>query len=56
MFPVFMVANLATGGINISMRTLDADNSTAVVTLIVYLTIVAGFATTLSECGVVLKM
>lgn len=44
MFPVFMVANLATGAINLSMRTLDADTSTAVMILSIYLVVVAGFA------------
>eukprot|EP00752_Nemacystus_decipiens_P016520 g14766.t2 len=49
MFPVFMVANLATGAINISMRTLDADTPTAIALLATYVTFVAGFAVTLAN-------
>ena len=49
MFPVFMVANLATGAINLSMRTLDADTSKAVMILSIYLVVVAGFAVILMD-------
>ncbi|CAM9485213.1 unnamed protein product [Choristocarpus tenellus] len=36
MFMVFVVANLLTGGINLCMRTLDANDSTAMVVLFTY--------------------
>lgn len=51
MFPVFMAANLATGAVNIFMRTLDADNPTAVAVLATYVVCVAGFAVALASSG-----
>lgn len=56
MFPVFMVANLATGAINISMRTLDADRVTSLVILSIYVVLVAGFAVALSNRNLVMKV
>eukprot|EP00903_Cladosiphon_okamuranus_P007892 g7624.t1 len=56
MFPVFMVANLATGVINISMRTLDADSPTAIVILATYVVFVAGFAVILANLGLAIKV
>lgn len=56
MFPVFMVANLSTGAINISMQTLDADTSTAVVILLFYVVFVARFAVTLADHGLTIKV
>lgn len=56
MFPVFMAANLATGAINISMRTLDADIPTAIVILATYVTFVAGFAVILANLGLRIKV
>lgn len=44
-----MVANLATGAINLSMRTLDADTFTAVIILSFYVVFVAGFAVILMD-------
>lgn len=56
MFPVFMAANLATGAINISMRTLDADTPTAIIILAAYLVFVAGFAVILANLGLTMKV
>lgn len=56
MFAVFMVANLATGVVNISMRTFDVDTFTAVVILSVYVVLVAGFAVTLASRGLMMKV
>lgn len=56
MFPVFMVANLVTGAINISMRTLDADTPTAIVILATYVLFVAGFAVILANLGLTIRV
>ncbi|CAM9376289.1 unnamed protein product [Hapterophycus canaliculatus] len=56
MFPVFMVANLATGAVNVSMRTLDAETPTAIAILAIYVTLVAGFAAALSNRGLTIKV
>ncbi|CAM9913139.1 unnamed protein product [Scytosiphon promiscuus] len=56
MFPVFMVANLATGAVNVSMRTLDAETPSAVAILVTYITFVAGFAVALSNRGLTMKV
>lgn len=56
MFPVFMAANLATGAINISMRTLDADTPTAIVILAIHVVFVAGFAVILANLGLTIKV
>lgn len=56
MFPVFIAANLATGAINISMRTLDADNTTAIAILAFYGLVVAVFALALTNRGLTIKV
>lgn len=56
MFPVFMVANLATGAVNISMRTLDAGTLSAIMTLTIYVVFVAGVAVALSNRGLTIKV
>lgn len=56
MFPVFMVANLATGAVNISMRTLDAGTPTAIAVLATYVLFVAAFAVALANRGLTIKV
>ncbi|CAM9158988.1 unnamed protein product [Ectocarpus sp. 4 AP-2014] len=56
MFPVFMVANLATGAVNISMRTLDAETLSAIITLTIHVVFVAGVAVALSDRGLTIKV
>lgn len=56
MFAIFMVANLATGAVNISMRTLDADPWAAVTILLIYVTFVAGVAVILASRGIAIKV
>lgn len=51
-----MVANLMTGAINMSMRTLDTDTFTAVGIVLVYIVLVVGFAVVLSNHAVVIKV
>lgn len=55
MFAIFMAANLATGAVNISMRTLEADTWTAVIVISVYTTSIFGLAMALAKCNLVLK-
>lgn len=51
-----MVANLATGAVNISMRTLDADTPTAIAVLATYVLFVAAFAVALANRGLTIKV
>ncbi|CAM9296987.1 unnamed protein product [Pylaiella littoralis] len=56
MFPVFMAANLATGAVNMFMRTLDADTPTAIAILATYAVFLAGFAVALASRGFTIKV
>jgi phosphatidylinositol glycan class W len=53
---LFLLANLATGAVNLSMRTLDASDTTALVVLVSYLLALSTVAITLGTHGVRLKL
>lgn len=56
MFPVFMAANVATGAVNISMRTLDSAPWAAGVTLSIHVIFFTGFAVILANRGILVKV
>ena len=53
---VFLVANLLTGAIGLSVRTIDMDDLSAMAILITYLGILAGFALTLDHFNISIKL
>lgn len=56
MFPVFLSANLVTGVINVSIRTLDASDVTASTILTIYTIVVALIAVMLVKLKIVIKV
>lgn len=52
---VFLLANQATGAVNLSMQTLYADDRTSFIVMLAYLVVVCGSAVALQEFNISLK-